>query len=73
MNTAQETPSETALQPENSSQEWLTYPEAAAILGCSTKTLQRRVKAQEIAPYLRHGSRHWWFKPEDIARLLIGV
>lgn len=70
MNTAQETtPSAAAGQ----DSEWMTYAEAAALIGCSTKTIQRRVKAEELVPHLRHGSRHWWLKSEDVARLLVAV
>lgn len=73
MNTAEETPTATAQQPDDGQERfWLTYPEAAALIGCSTKTLQRRVKAREIVPYLRHGSRHWWFKIEDVNELILG-
>lgn len=72
MNTAEETPTETAQQFDGlQSHDWLTYPEAAELMGCSTKTLQRRVKAREIVPYLRHGSRHWWFKTEDVTALIV--
>lgn len=73
MNTAEETPTATAQQYDELPQQWLTYPEAAALIGCSTKTLQRRVKAREIVPYLRHGSRHWWFKIEDVNELILGA
>jgi excisionase family DNA binding protein len=73
MNTAQETPLATPQQPEDDGQCWLTYHEAAALIGCSTKTVQRRVKAKEITPYLRHGSNNWWFKIEDVNALIIGA
>lgn len=73
MNTAQELPEATAQQDTGAEHEWLTYAEAAGLIGCSTKTLQRRVKAKEIVPYLRHGSRHWWFKTEDINGLILGA
>lgn len=75
MNTAQETPSETPQQLDDftGQQHWLTYPQAAELIGCSTKTLQRRVKAREIVPYLRHGSTNWWFKAEDVTALIIGA
>lgn len=70
--TAQEPQPATPQQDTGSEADWLTYAEAAHLIGCSTKTLQRRVKAKEITPYLRYGRRHYWFKTEDITRMLVG-
>jgi excisionase family DNA binding protein len=69
MNTAQET---SPAPYDDPAQTWFTYAEAAELIGCSTKTLQRRVKAKEITPHLRYGSRHWWFKAEDVTALILG-
>jgi excisionase family DNA binding protein len=73
MNTARETPSyATPQQYEGPETDWMNYAEAAVAMGCSTKTLQRRVKAGEIVPYIRYGSKQYWFKSEDVVRLVIG-
>ena len=71
--TAQDPQSATPQQDDENDLGWLTYDEAATALGCSTKTIQRRVKSKELTPYLRYGrGANHWFKAEDITRLLLG-
>lgn len=48
---------------------WLTYQQAADRLGCSTKTLQRRVNAGDLTAHKRIGYAGPVFAAQDIAAL----
>lgn len=48
---------------------WLTYQQAAEQLGCSKKTLQRRVQAGDLTPHKRTGYAGRVFSARDIAAL----
>lgn len=46
------TPADNKQQPQ-----WLTYQEAADLLGCSTKTIQRRVRTGQLKVHYRPSRR----------------
>jgi excisionase family DNA binding protein len=54
---------------EQTPQGYLTYGEAAALAGASTKTIQRRVLAGELTAYRLTDARRRYFLRDDVLAL----
>lgn len=61
----------TSMNPAKEEYRWLTYAEAAAILGCSNKTVQRKVREGSLTAHYYPGKRNRPYLNENDVKALL--